>query len=171
MLAATAVVGAVILLPLMLLTTPPALLRRFNGEDLAVIFYLGVFNSVLSYLAWNSALAAIGNAPDAFGQTWHLPCCDDRPTYRTFVTLACEAFGRPVAYRVIGKWTLAAAGLFSRQVREIRELLPRYAQDNLFDSTKFKRRFPRFEVTTYREGLGLIRRSGVGERTLSQTCC
>lgn len=61
MLAATAVVGAVILLPLMLLTTPPALLRRFNGEDLAVIFYLGVFNSVLSYLAWNSALAAIGN--------------------------------------------------------------------------------------------------------------
>lgn len=103
------------------------------------------------------ALAALGNAPDAFGQTWHLPCCDDRPTYKQFVTMACEVFGREVAYTVLGRWTLAAAGIFSSQVREIRELLPRYAQDNLFDSTKFKRRFPEFKVTTYREGLALIR--------------
>jgi nucleoside-diphosphate-sugar epimerase len=102
-------------------------------------------------------LAALGNAPDAFGQTWHLPCCDDRPTYREFVAMACEAFGRPVSYKVIGKWALAAAGIFSPQAREIRELLPRYEQDNLFDSTKFKRRFPRFETTTYREGLERIR--------------
>ena len=72
------------------------------------------------------ALAAIGNAPDAFGQTWHLPCCDDRPTYGQFVTMACEVFGRDASYTVIGKWTLSVAGIFSSQVREIRELLPRY---------------------------------------------
>ena len=41
-------------------------------------------------------LAALGNAEDAFGQTWHLPCCDERMTYREFVTLACEAFAQPV---------------------------------------------------------------------------
>ena len=104
------------------------------------------------------ALAALGNAPDAYGQTWHLPCCDNRPTYRELVTMACEAFGRPVAYKVLGKWTLVAAGLVSRRVRELRELLPRYGQDNLFDSSKFKRRFPDFEVTTYREGLAQIAR-------------
>jgi len=109
------------------------------------------------------ALAALGNAPDAFGQTWHLPCCDDRPTYKQFVTLACEAFGRPVSYTVIGKWTLAAAGLFSSQVREIRELLPRYEQDNLFDSTNFKRRFPQFNVTSYREGLRLVQQERAGK--------
>lgn len=103
------------------------------------------------------ALATLGNAPDAFGQTWHLPCCDDRPTYKEFVAMACEIFGRKTSYRVIGQWTLSAAGLFSRQVREIRELLPRYGHDNLFDSTKFKRRFPDFEVTTYQHGLGLLR--------------
>lgn len=28
------------------------------------------------------ALAALGNAPDAFGQTWHLSCDDERPTYK-----------------------------------------------------------------------------------------
>lgn len=108
------------------------------------------------------ALAALGNAPDAFGQTWHLPCCDDRPTYRELVTMASGVFGREPSWSVIGKWTLTVAGLFSKQVREIRELLPRYEQDNLFDSTKFKRRFPGFEVTTYREGLELIRREWAG---------
>ena len=109
------------------------------------------------------ALAALGNAPDAFGQTWHLPCCDDRPTYKELVAMASQVFGREPSYAVIGKLTLTAAGLFSKQVREIRELLPRYEQDNLFDSTKFKRRFPEFEVTTYREGLELIRREWSGK--------
>lgn len=107
------------------------------------------------------ALAALGNAPDAYGQTWHLPCCDDRLTYREFVGMACEAFGVPVSYKVVGKWAFTAIGILSPQVREIRELLPRYEQDNLFDSTKFKRRFPEFEVTTYREGISLIRQDGV----------
>lgn len=109
------------------------------------------------------ALAALGNAPDAFGQAWHLPCCDDRPTYKEFVTMASQVFGREPAYSVIGKWALTAAGLFSKQVREIQELLPRYEQDNLFDSTKFKRRFPEFGVTIYREGLELIRREWSGK--------
>ena len=104
------------------------------------------------------ALAALGNAPDAFGQTWHLPCDDDRLNYQQFVALAAEVFGTAASYKVLGKWTLTAAGLVSRQVRELRELLPRYGRDNLFDSTKFKRRFPEFEVTSYRRGLELIRK-------------
>ncbi len=105
------------------------------------------------------ALATLANTPDAFGQTWHLPCCDDRPTYREFIEMASKAFGRKPAYSIIGKWAFIAAGLFSPQIREIRELLPRYEQDNLFGSSKFKQRFPAFKVTTYREGLELIRRA------------
>jgi len=103
------------------------------------------------------ALALLGNTPDAYGQTWHLPCCDDRPTYRQFIAMASQAFGGNGSYTVVGKWTLALAGLFSKQAREIQELLPRYAQDNLFDSTKFKRRFPGFDVTSYGQGVELIR--------------
>ena len=42
----------------------------------------------------NCALAKIGNSPeDAYGQTWLLPCCDDRPTYKQFVMMADEVFG------------------------------------------------------------------------------
>lgn len=103
------------------------------------------------------ALALLGNTPDAFGQTWHLPCDDDRLTYRQFVGLAAEIFGTGSSYKVLGKWLLTAAGLVSKPVRELRELLPRYAHDNLFDSTKFKRRFSAFEVTSYRQGLEHIR--------------
>ena len=108
------------------------------------------------------ALAALGNTPDAFGQTWHLPCDDDRLTYKQFVAMASDVFGREASYTVIGKWAMTAAGLFSKPVREIRELLPRYEQDNLFDSTRFKRRFPEVKVTSYREGLELIRREWAG---------
>lgn len=112
------------------------------------------------------ALAALGNTPDAFGQTWHLPCDDDRLTYRQFVAMAGEVFGREPSYTVIGKWAMTAAGLFSKPVREIRELLPRYEQDNLFDSTQFKRRFPEFKVTTYRAGLEQIQREWAGKSGL-----
>jgi nucleoside-diphosphate-sugar epimerase len=103
------------------------------------------------------ALAALGNTPDAYGQTWHLPVDDDRPTYREFVRLAAAAFGREPSYRVVPEWALRAAGTISAPAREMRELLPRYRHDNRFDSTKFTSRFPDFAVTTYREGLDAIR--------------
>ena len=108
------------------------------------------------------ALAVLGNTPDAYGQTWHLPCSDDRPTYKEFVAMAGEIFGRGSGYMVIPKWAILAASLFSKQVRELKELLPRYAHDNRFDSTKFKERFPEFEVTGYREGLEAIRAESAG---------
>jgi len=104
------------------------------------------------------ALALLGNTPDAFGQTWHLPVAEERPTYREFATMASEAFGQKPGYTVVPRWVLTAAGLFSPQVRELRELLPRYEHHNRFDSTKFTSRFPEFAVTNYRDGLAIIRR-------------
>lgn len=104
------------------------------------------------------ALAVLGNTPDAFGQSWHLPCCDQRLTYKQFVTLAGEVFGTAAEYSVLSKQRMIVAGLFSKGIREIRELLPRYEYDNLFESAKFKHRFPDFTVTTYREGLEEIHR-------------
>ena len=122
---------------------------------------LPVRDDTLRTLIWtpdaSRALAALGNARDAYGQTWHLPCDDERLTYHQFVALASEVWGEELSYKVLGKWMLTAAGLASKQVRELRELLPRYGQDNLFDSSKFKHRFPEFRVTNYRQGLELIR--------------
>lgn len=106
----------------------------------------------------SGALALLGSTPDAYGQSWHLPCCDDRLTYRQFVTAAGEVFGREPAWTVLDRRVLVLLGVFSKPLRELRELLPRYAADNLFDSSKFKRRFPGFAVTSYHEGLEEIHR-------------
>lgn len=111
------------------------------------------------------ALAALGNTPDAYGQTWHLPAWGEPVTYRQFIELAAAAFGRPAECAVIPKWLLRTAGLFSAQAREIRELLPRYQYDNRFDSTKFRTRFPDFTITSYREGLAAIAAEDVDQRS------
>lgn len=98
-------------------------------------------------------MAAIGNAQDAYGQTWHLPCWDERLTYQAFVNLAAATFGVEPRYKVLSHLAMVVAGWVSKPVRELRELLPRYAHDNVFDSSKFKRRFPDFAVTSYAQGL------------------
>lgn len=102
------------------------------------------------------AMAAIGNAQDAYGQTWHLPCWDERLNYQAFVNLAAATFGVEPRYKVLSHLAMVVAGWVSKPVRELRELLPRYAHDNVFDSSKFKRRFPDFAVTSYAQGLKQI---------------
>ena len=128
-----------------------------------------VRDDTLRTLIWtpdaSRALALLGNTPDAYGQTWHLPVDHDRLTYRELVAIATEIFGRTPGYRVLPEWVLRAAGIFDAEAREIRELLPRYRADNLFDSTKFRNRFPDFRVTTYREGIEAIHREFVASAT------
>ncbi|EKE73935.1 NAD-dependent epimerase/dehydratase family protein [Gallaecimonas xiamenensis] len=106
------------------------------------------------------AMALLGNTPDAFGQTWHLPCDDNRLTYRQLVTLAAEVLGAAPRYKVLKAWQLKLAGLFSQTLRDAAELLPRYQVDNLFVSDKFKARFPDFKVTSLQEGLKAIAAQG-----------
>ena len=102
------------------------------------------------------AMALLGNTPDAYGQTWHLPIDPDRPTYAGLIAMASEVTGRTIRYAVLPSWAFRLAGRFNPAVKESLELLPRYAQDNIFDSSKFAARFPDFPVTTYREGVAEI---------------
>lgn len=117
-------------------------------------------DDTLRTLIWtpdaSRAMALLGTTADAYGQTWHLPCDDNRLTYRQFVVLAAETFGVEPRYTVLKHWQLSLAGLFSNTVSEASELLPRYGADNVFVSDKFRRRFPEFRVTTYREGLAAL---------------
>lgn len=99
------------------------------------------------------AMALIGNTPDAYGQTWHLPVDPDRLSYRQMIDIASEVVGRKVPYTTVPRWAFRMGGLFSPALREVEELLPRYRQDNVFDSSKFAARFPGFEITSYRDGI------------------
>lgn len=111
------------------------------------------FQSAVATEPASRAMALLGNTQDAYGQTWHLPCDDNRLTYRDFITLAVRTFGTEPRYSVLKRWQLRLASLFSPTVRDAAELLPRYAQDNIFVSDKFKTRFPDFQVTSFAEGL------------------
>lgn len=115
--------------------------------------------NALRSLIWtpdaSRAMALIGNTPSAYNQTWHLPC--DRPiTYREMVGIAEETLKRKVSYKVIPEWQFKLIKPFSEKVQELSELLPRYRQDNLFISDKFKQQFPDFEITTFEKGIASI---------------
>jgi nucleoside-diphosphate-sugar epimerase len=122
-------------------------------------------DDTLRTLIWtpdaSAATALIGNSPDAYNQTWHLPCDDNRLTYKQIIEHASSVCGRAIQYKVINEFSLKLAGLFKKNIREILELLPRYKQDNIFLSDKFKRRFPQFEVTPYKRGIEILLQSNL----------
>ncbi|MEA4918170.1 NAD-dependent epimerase/dehydratase family protein, partial [Proteiniphilum sp.] len=105
----------------------------------------------------SNATALIGNTPDAFGQTWHLPVDESHPTYKQFIELASEVYGKQLKYSVVPKFIFKIGAMFNKSVKELQELLPRYEHNNVFDDSKFRKRFPDFEVTTYRKGMEQIK--------------
>ncbi|WP_270334679.1 NAD-dependent epimerase/dehydratase family protein [Ligilactobacillus acidipiscis] len=98
------------------------------------------------------AMALIGNTPDTYGQTWHLPC-DNGHNYQELIEFAEKITGRKLKYTVIKMWEFKVASLFSKNARELQELLPRYGADNIFISEKFKKRFPDFSITPVDKGI------------------
>jgi nucleoside-diphosphate-sugar epimerase len=104
----------------------------------------------------SKAMALIGNTADVYSQTWHLPCDDNRLTYKQFIAEIGRQLGREVKYKVLPWIVLKIGSLFNHNLKETQELLPRYAIDNIFESSKFKTRFPEFKTTTYSEGIKII---------------
>lgn len=98
-------------------------------------------------------MALIGNTADAYNQTWHLPCDDNRLTYKELIQLAGRIYEKGFSYSVIKMWMFTLGSLFNKQAKELQELLPRYQCDNIFISDKFKKRFPDFKFTSYRDGI------------------
>ena len=124
-----------------------------KGKDAKVFLNDQVLRTLIFSPDASKAMALIGNTPDTFGQTWHLPCDDQRLSYQAFINEISNQLGKPVNYKVLNKFILKIASLFNSNIKETLELLPRYNIDNIFDSSKFKSRFPKFKVTTYQEGI------------------
>ncbi|WP_343615058.1 NAD-dependent epimerase/dehydratase family protein [Flavobacterium sp.] len=112
------------------------------------------------------AAALIGNTPDAFGQTWHLPVDKSHPTYQEFIALTSDIYGKELKYFVVPKIFFTIGAVF-KPVKELLELLPRYEHDNIFDDTKFRKRFPDFKVTDYKHGIEQIKKEQAGSTTIN----
>jgi len=85
-----------------------------------------------------------------------VPCDDNRLTYKQFIAEISSQLGREVKYQVLPSFLLKVMSIFHPMIKETKELFPRYQIDNIFDSSKFKARFPDFEVTSYQEGIKKI---------------
>jgi nucleoside-diphosphate-sugar epimerase len=127
-----------------------------NGKEPKVFLKDTVLRTLIFTPDASKAMALIGNTADTYGQTWHLPCNDNRLTYKQFITEIGRQLGREVKHKVLHKVVLKIGSFFDHNLKEIQELLPRYAIDNIFKSSKFKTRFPDFVVTTYPEGIKMI---------------
>lgn len=128
-----------------------------EGSKLKVLLSANKKRSLIWTPDASRATALIGNTPDAFGQTWHLPVDKSHPTYKEFIRMAAGIYGRDLKYSVVRKLMFKIGSLFNKSVKELLELLPRYEHDNLFDDSKFRTKFPDFQVTSYKQGISIIK--------------
>jgi nucleoside-diphosphate-sugar epimerase len=98
------------------------------------------------------AVAVLGQSPQAYGRTWHLPTSKEPMTGESFVRLACELAGRPYALQVAPRWVLRLMGLFVPVLRENNEMMYQFEYDYRFDSSKIEAEFG-LTATEYRPGI------------------
>lgn len=127
-----------------------------NGKKPKVFLNDNVLRTLIYTPDASRAMALLANTQDTYGQTWHLPCDDERLTYKQFIAEVSKQLGRPIKYEVLSLFKLKIASLFHTMIKETKEIFPRYEIDNIFDSSKFKKKFPEFEVTSYQKGIAEI---------------
>jgi len=98
------------------------------------------------------AVAALGNSPNAWGQTWHVPTSDEPMTGRQFVQIACELVGAPWGMVTLPRWVLRLMGLFMPVLRENDEMMYQFENDYRFDSSKIRSALG-LAATPYRQGI------------------
>jgi nucleoside-diphosphate-sugar epimerase len=99
------------------------------------------------------ATALIGNTPDAYHQTWHLPCDTNRLNLKEFIALCSVVHGSELKYTILKPWLLRIIGIFVPFIKEIIELLYQWEQDYIFDCSKFNKKFPDFKTTSLKDGI------------------
>jgi len=99
-------------------------------------------------------LLVLADHLEADGQVWHLPAAEPLTAQR-FFDMVAEAAGRPVPVKasVASPALLAAAGVFSPLLREMRETAYQFRAPFVIDSSKFEAAFGRLEPTPHRDAV------------------
>ncbi|MBX9964297.1 MAG: NAD-dependent epimerase/dehydratase family protein [Burkholderiales bacterium] len=86
------------------------------------------------------ALVVLGDRPEAAGQIWHVPNAPPLST-RAIVTTIGELAGTAARVSAAPGWMVGLAGLFSPQLRELKEMLYEFDRDFVVDSSRFEGAF------------------------------
>lgn len=106
------------------------------------------------------ATALLGNTPDAYNQVWHLPTSSEKLTGQDWINLFAETLQVKPKTMTVSKLMVQIMGLFNPLMKEMVEMMYQYNQDYFFDSSKFRKRFPDFKETPYREGVKAVVAAG-----------
>lgn len=87
-----------------------------------------------------SALALLGRDERALGRVWHLPTPPAESTRALFTRMGA-ALGIDVRAKRVSNYLLAAVGLFSPQLRELREMVYQWEAPFVIDDASFRETF------------------------------
>ena len=87
------------------------------------------------------ATALLGNTPDAFNQSWHLPTVAESMSGEEWVEAIAAELGAKPAYQAVPKWLVRVMGLFTPIMSEMVEMYYQFDRDYVFRSDKFEARF------------------------------
>lgn len=96
--------------------------------------------------------AILGNTPEAFNQTWHLPTDMNVLTGKEWVELVAEETGAKPNFMTIPKWMMKVLGFFNKDLSGMVEMLYQNERDYLFSCEKFNAAFD-YRAMTAREGV------------------
>jgi nucleoside-diphosphate-sugar epimerase len=98
------------------------------------------------------ATAMLGNTPDAFNQTWHLPTASNPPTGQEWLDTIAKKLGAKPKAMILTPFLAGLMGIFVPVMKELKEMMYQYDRDYVFNSDKFEKRF-NFTPTSYEEGV------------------
>jgi nucleoside-diphosphate-sugar epimerase len=87
-----------------------------------------------------AAITLLDASDDVYGQVWNMPCAPIR-TPREILQLGADAIGLPLKMIAVPLWLLPLAGMFSRFMKEVADVVFTWDRPYHVDASKFKRRF------------------------------
>ena len=96
--------------------------------------------------------ATLVESPSADGRVWILPAAP-AVTQRELLGLLAEPLGRPLMIGRITPAMLTFAGLFDRELREAREVVPQFDRPYVTDAAAFEATFGPVTLTAHRDAM------------------
>ena len=98
------------------------------------------------------AMVILAERDEASGEVWHLPA-DKALTGEEFAALMGETLGRPLQPSYLPGILIDVAGIFVREIREVKEQMYEFNEPYILDSSKFQGAFGPFAATPHKEAI------------------
>lgn len=82
-------------------------------------------------------LCELATRAEAYGQAWNVPGSGPQPPRRT-LELAARLVGVRLRLRRARRWMITLAGLFNREIRGFKDVLPLYERPAILDTRRFR---------------------------------